>query len=79
MEYNHWLRGYVMVPPTLKQGDELDRHRMAWAMRAVNSFEDLGFKVDRGCLELDPCVMGCGVMLGFRYRPLGRLLPVYGV
>ena len=65
------------MPPTRKAGVELERHRMSWVLRTVNSFEDLGFEVDRGSLVYEPC--DCGVYLFFKYRPGTELIPVYGV
>lgn len=80
MEFNHWLRGYLPVPPTFKEGVERDRHFMAWVLRAVNSFEDLGFRVDCRSITIDPCeLMGTGCLLGFRYRVRGSQLNVWGV
>lgn len=79
MEFNHWLRGFCFVPPTAKEGVELDRHRMAWALRTVNSFEELGFQVDRRSIRIDPSGIGHGMTLGFRFRPRGDILKVYGI
>lgn len=78
-EFNHWLRGFCYTPPTLKTGEELERHYMSWALRTINSFEDLGFRVDRRSITLDPSSFGCGVMVGFRFRAVGSLMQVYGV
>jgi len=76
--FNHWIRGYCLVPPTWKEGIALDRHRMSAVLRMVNSFEDLGFKVDRDSIVIEPSIYG-GVWLFFQYRPTGQIMPVHGL